>query len=104
MNITNSPKKLSGNYGQSASGFIAYLEKENMNKPTAEHQLFFSHTAENISEKQVMTAIDANTANLKKSEPKIYSLTINSSKNELRHLLHHSGQLKQYTRKLWRIM
>lgn len=66
MNITISLQKLGGNYGQSAPGFIAYLEKKNINKPTAEHPLFFSHTAENIWEKEVMVTIGAHTAKLKK--------------------------------------
>ena len=44
--------------------------------------------------------IDANTAKLKTTEPRYYSLTINPSQRELMHIQNDPEKLKVYTREL----
>ncbi|MBS9462912.1 mobilization protein [Flagellimonas sp. 389] len=100
MYITITPHKIEGNYAQSASDFVAYLEKENEGKPLDKHEHFFNHYGEEITSAEVIKEIDGNTAKLKKTEPKFYSITINPSKRELEQLQNHSVDLKAYTREL----
>ncbi|WP_422860671.1 MobB family relaxase [Flagellimonas sp. S174] len=100
MYITITPHKIEGKYAQSASDFVAYLEKENEGKPLDEHEHFFNQYGEEITSNEVIKEIDGNTAKLKKTEPKFYSITINPSKRELQQLQNHSIDLKAYTREL----
>lgn len=100
MYITISPQKLGDNYLQSATDFVAYLEKENQEKSLDDMEHFFTQDEGNVSEKQVVSEIDRNTAKLKKREPKFYSITINPSQRELHHLQQSSKDLKAYTREL----
>jgi hypothetical protein len=100
MYITITPQKLGDNYLQSASDFVAYLEKENEGKPIDELEHFFNQYGEEISGKEVITEIDGNTAKLKKTEPKFYSITVNPSQYELKNIQNHSEELKRYTREL----
>src|SRR5690625_2666118 len=98
MYTTISPQKTDGNYAQSAKDFVAYLEKENQEQRSEEH--FFNHYDDKIAAEEVIKEIDDNTAKLKKSEPKFYSITVNPSKRELSRLKNSSKDLKRYTRKL----
>lgn len=98
MYTTISPQKTGGNYAQSAKDFVAYLEKENQEQGRGEH--FFNQYDDKIAAEEVIKGIDDNTAKLKKSEPKFYSITINPSKRELSRLKNNSKDLKRYTRKL----
>ncbi|MEE9361434.1 MAG: MobB family relaxase [Cellulophaga sp.] len=100
MYITVTQQTTDGNYAQSASDFVAYLEKENEGKSIDEMEHFFNQYGEEISGKEVIQEIDGNTAKLKKTEPKFYSITVNPSANELKRLQNHSEELKQYTREL----
>ncbi|MBW8244852.1 mobilization protein [Muricauda oceani] len=100
MYITITPQKLGGSYLQSASDFVAYLEKENKGKELEEQEHFFDQYGEGISPREVIRDIDGNTAKLKKKEPRFYSITVNPSRRELKHLQDHPRDLKTYTRKL----
>ncbi len=100
MYITISPHKTGGNYAQSAGDFVAYLEKENEGKAIGDYEHFFNQYGEEITAAEVIKEIDGNTAKLKKTEPKFYSITINPSKRELKHLQDSKTDLKTYTREL----
>ena len=100
MYVTISPHKIDGNYTQSSADFVAYLEKENEGKSIDDQEYFFNQYGEEITGTEVIKEIDSNTAKLKKTEPKFYSITINPSKGELRQLQDHKKDLKTYTREL----
>ena len=98
MYITITAQKLEGNYAQSAADFVDYLEKENEGKTTPEMEHFFDQFGDEISAKEVIEEIDGNTAKLKKTEPKFYSITLNPSARELKAIQDSPEALKQYTR------
>lgn len=98
MYITITAQSLSGNYAQSAAAFVDYLEKENEGKPMPEMEHFFNQEYNEISAEEVVKAIDGNTAKLKKSEPKFYSITLNPSQRVLKAIQDSPEALKQYTR------
>ena len=100
MYITISPQKIGPTFSRSAADFVAYLEKENLEKTPELQEAFFNQTEENISGDRVIAEIDGNGAKLKKSEPKYYSLTINPSRRELEHLGNNTESLKAYTREI----
>tara|TARA_R110001583_G_scaffold192614_1_gene359316 strand:+ start:26203 stop:27186 length:984 start_codon:yes stop_codon:yes gene_type:complete len=83
--------------------FVAYLEKENDGKALEDMEPFFNQYGDHISSKEVIRDIDNNTAKLKKTEPKFYSITLNPSQQELMHLKNHSEALKQYTRDVMKV-
>lgn len=99
MYITISPQKIGGAFPKSCSGFVQYLEKENEGKNHTDLEYFFNQTHDQISAETVVREIDGNTAKLKNSEPKFYSITLNPSQNELKHL-QSPHQLKEYTREV----
>lgn len=103
MYITITPQKLGDNYTQSVADFVAYLEKENDGKTMDDMEPFFNQYGDQISRKEVIRDIDNNTAKLKKTEPKFYSITLNPSQQELKHLTNHSEALKQYTRDIMKV-
>ncbi|GGK22152.1 hypothetical protein GCM10007962_15380 [Yeosuana aromativorans] len=98
MYITITPQKLGDNYNRSVADFVAYLEKENEGKDLGDQELFFNQNGEAISTEEAIHGIDTNTAKLKKTEPRFYSLTVSPSQGELRQLQDRSRDLKQYTR------
>lgn len=98
MYITITAQSLRGNFSQSAAAFVDYLEKENEGKPMPEIEHFFNHEHNEISAEEVVKDIDGNTAKLKKSEPKFYSITLNPSQRELKAIGDSPEALKQYTR------
>ncbi|WP_194766471.1 MobB family relaxase [Tamlana sp. I1] len=100
MYITITAQSLSGNYGQSASAFVDYLEKENEGKPMPEIESFFDQHHNEISPEKVIKEIDGNKAKLKKTEPKFYSITLNPSQRELKAIGDSPEALKQYTREV----
>lgn len=100
MYITITKQTTDGNYAQSVADYVAYLEKENEDKSIDEMEHFFNQYGEEISGKEVIQEIDGNTAKLKKTEPKFYSITVNPSVYELKRLQNHSEELKQYAREL----
>lgn len=100
MYITISPQKLNNSYPQSVSDFVDYLEKENEGKIYEQREHFFNQHGEEISPKEVIKEIDGNTAKLKKTEPKFYSITVNPSRHELNQLGNDKEKLKSYTREV----
>ena len=100
MYITITPQKLGGNYSQGSGDFVGYLEKENQGLEQEEMEHFFNQYGDEISADEVVREIDGNTAKLKKTEPKFYSITVSPSKYELSRLQNSSEDLKKYTREL----
>ena len=100
MYITITPQKTGSNYLQSASDFVAYLEKENEGLAPETQETFFNQEADAIAAEKVIQEIDANTAKLKKTEARFYSLTINPSQREQAILQNPTTDLKAYTREL----
>ncbi|WP_335965767.1 MobB family relaxase [Galbibacter sp. PAP.153] len=100
MYITITPQSLDGNFNQSAAGFVDYLEKENQGKPLSEMEHFFDQYGDEISVEKVIKEIDGNTAKLKKTEPKFYSITLNPSQRELKSIKDSPEALKRYTREV----
>lgn len=100
MYLTITPQKTGSNYLQSASDFVAYLEKENEGLEADAQELFFNQEGEGISPDEVIKEIDANTDRLEKHEPKFYSITVNPSQREQAILQNPSTDLKAYTREL----
>ena len=98
MYITITAQKLGKTYAQSAAEFVEYLEKENHGLEQDEIEHFFNQYGDEINAENVIKEIDANTAKLKKIEPKFYSITVNPSKYELRKLQNSSEDLKRYIR------
>ena len=100
MYVTITAQKLGGSFAQSSSDFVSYLEKENEGKSMDDMEYFFNQYGEEISGKEVINDIDKNTAKLKKTEPKFYSITVNPSQYELKRLQNDSEELKKYTREI----
>lgn len=100
MYVTITAQQTGENFAQSSADFVSYLEKENEGKTINEQEHFFNQYGEEISAEEVVREIDSNTAKLKKNEPKFYSITVNPSYWERKHLQHHSKDLKTYTREL----
>jgi len=100
MYITITAQKLTGDYSQSVADFVDYLEKENQGIEKEEIEHFFNQYGDEISAKEVVQEIDGNSAKLKKTEPKFYSITVSPSQYELKRLQHSSEDLKQYTKVL----
>ncbi|MDO6792448.1 MobB family relaxase, partial [Tamlana sp. 1_MG-2023] len=98
MYITITPQKLGESYSSSVADFVAYLEKENADKSQDEIEYFFNHDGEQFQAKDVIKDIDGNASKLKKSEPRFYSITVNPSKSELKHIQNDSEKLKAYTK------
>ena len=98
MYITITAQKIDGNYTQSSADFVSYLEKENEGKTVDEREHFFNQYGEEITAKEVVLDIDSNTAKLKKTEPKFYSITLNPSARELKAIQDSPEALKRYTR------
>ena len=85
-------------FSQSSADFVAYLEKENEGKSPELQEHFFDQYNNWISPEKVVKEIDGNTAKLKKREPKFYSLTLNPSQRELRHINNDPALLRRYVR------
>ena len=98
MYITITAQKLGGDYSQSSADFVEYLEKENQGLEQEDMAHFFNQYGNEIDANDVIKDIDGNTAKLKKTEPKFYSITVNPSQYELRQLQNNSEYLKTYTR------
>ena len=96
MYITISPQKLSGTFSLSVADFVNYLEKENL-ATTTPNEFFFNQYAEEIDPETVISEIDTNTAKLKKTEPRYYSIITNPSQRELQHLNNCPRKLRAYT-------
>ncbi|MEM9078680.1 MAG: MobB family relaxase [Bacteroidota bacterium] len=100
MYIAITPQKLDSGYSSSVSDYVAYLEKENESLAPENQEYFFSQTEDRVSNETVIKEIDGNTAKLKKTEPKFYSLIVSPSHRELKAIQNHPDALKNYTREL----
>ncbi|APU67294.1 MobB family relaxase [Christiangramia flava] len=98
MYITITPQKLGGAFSQSAGDFVNYLEKENQGKDPLDKEYFFNQYEDKIKPYQVIKEIDGNTAKLKLKEPKYYSITINPSQYELKHIHNNPEKLRAFVR------
>ena len=84
MYIVITPQKLGQSYSNSVADYAAYLEKENEGLEHEKQEHFFSQTEDKISSEKVISEIDSNTAKLKKTEPKFYSIVVSPSQRELK--------------------
>lgn len=100
MYIAITRQQLGDNFRGSVRDFVNYLEKENEGKEQGEQELYFNQVENNIDAERVIAEIDANTAKLKKKEPKFYSLVISPSQGELKHIGDDPEKLRQYTREV----
>ena len=100
MYITISQQQIKGNYAQSATDFVNYLEKENAERPLDQQEHFFNQYGEEITAGEVIKDIDGNTAKLKKKEPKFFSITLNPSRRELGQISDSPKALKRYTQEV----
>lgn len=100
MYIAITRQQLGDNFRGSVRDLVNYLEKENEGKEQGEQELYFSQEENSIDAERVIAEIDANTAKLKKKEPKFYSLVISPSQGELKHIGDDPEKLRQYTREV----
>ena len=100
MYIAITPQKLDSGYSSSVSDYVAYLEKENETLEPENQEFFFNQTEDRVSPETVISEIDGNTAKLKKTEPKFYSLIVGPSQRELKAIQNQPDALKNYTREL----
>jgi hypothetical protein len=100
MYIAITRQQLGNNFRGSARDFVNYLEKENEGKEQGEQELYFNQEENSIDAERVIAEIDANTAKLKKKEPKFYSLVVSPSQGELKHIGDDPEKLRQYTREV----
>ena len=96
--MTISPQKLGGSFSQSAGDFVSYLEKENQGKSLLDKEYFFNQYDDEIRPYEVIKEIDGNTSKLKLKEPKYYSITINPSQYELKHIHNNPEKLRAFVR------
>ncbi|GAB5476068.1 MAG: hypothetical protein Mars2KO_41670 [Maribacter sp.] len=100
MYITITPQKLGQSYSNSAADYVAYFEKENEGLEQENQEHFFNQAENDISPDKVISEIDANTAKLKKTQPKFYSIVVSPSQRELKKIANNPEALKTYTREL----
>ena len=100
MYIAITRQELGDNFRGSARDFVNYLGKENEGKEPEQLEGYFNQEETNIDAERVIAEIDANTAKLKKREPKFYSLVVSPSQRELRHIGNSTEKLRQYTREV----
>ncbi len=100
MYISITKQHMGATFDSSVADFTAYLEKENQGLAPGEGERFFDQYNDRIDADTVTREIDANTAKLKKNEPKFYSLTVNPSGRELAAIGNDPEKLRGYVREL----
>ena len=100
MYISITKQNLDTTFSQSSTDFVDYLEKENEGKQADVQEHFFDQHNDRIAPEQVIKGIDGNTAKLKNHEPKFFSITINPSQRELKHINNDPDRLKKYVREV----
>jgi hypothetical protein len=70
----------------SCNSLINYLEKENLEKDALNHEKFFDQKSSDVSFYSAQSFIDNNKGKLGKDESKFYMISVNPSKDELRHI------------------
>ncbi|MBP0904262.1 MobB family relaxase [Mariniflexile gromovii] len=98
MYIIITKQHMDKTFSQSSGDFVDYLEKENLDKAPELQEHFFDQHHDRVSPKHVVKDIDGNTAKLRKNAPKFYSLTINPSQRELKHIGNDPEKLRQFVR------
>lgn len=98
MYISITKQHSDATFSQSSADFVAYLEKENEGKSPELQEHFFDQYNDRLEPDHVTKEIDGNTAKLKKTEPKFYSLTINPSQGELKAINNDPALLRLYVR------
>ncbi len=100
MYIAITKQQIGATYNSSVTDFVNYLEKENEEKYPELQEHFFDQYNNNVAPEKVISEIDGNTAKLKKSEPKFYSIVVSPSPKELKHINNDPSLLRAYTREL----
>ncbi len=100
MYIAITKQQMGATYTSSVTDFVNYLEKENEEKHPEYQEHFFDQYNDKVAPGKVIAEIDNNTAKLKKTEPKFYSLVISPSAKELKHINNDSSLLQKYVREL----
>jgi len=100
MYIAITKQQMGATYTSSVTDFVNYLEKENEEKHPVYQEHFFDQYNDQIAPEKVISEIDNNTAKLKKTEPKFYSLVISPSAKELKHINNDATLLQKYVREL----
>ncbi|WP_299317977.1 MobB family relaxase [uncultured Maribacter sp.] len=100
MYVAITRQKAGNTYANSVADYVAYLEKENQELAPEMQEHFFDQYNDRISPEKVIQEIDGNTAKLKKKEPKFYSIIVNPSQRELKHIQNNPEKLRAYTREL----
>ena len=100
MYIAITRQQLGDNFRGSVRDFVNYLEKENEGREQGDQELYFNQEENHIETERVIAEIDANTAKLKKREPKFYSLVVSPSQRELQHIGNDPEKLRQYARQV----
>lgn len=100
MYIAITRQKIGNTYANSVADYVGYLEKENQERTADFQEHFFDQNSDQISPEKVIKEIDGNTAKLKKTEPKFYSIIVNPSQRELKHIQNDSEKLRAYTREV----
>ena len=70
----------------SCNSLINYLEKENLEKDLLNQEKFFDHNSSDVSFYSAQASIDNNKGKLGKDETKFYMISVNPSKDELKHI------------------
>src|SRR5665648_349036 len=70
----------------SYSNLINYLEKENLEKDILNQEKFFDHNSSDVSFCSAQATIENNKGKLGKDETKFYMISVNPSKEELKHI------------------
>jgi hypothetical protein len=70
----------------SCRDLINYLEKENLEKDVLNQEKFFDQNTSDVSFYSTQASIDNNKGKLGKDETKFYMISVNPSKDELRHI------------------
>ena len=70
----------------SCRALIDYLEKENLEKDTLSQEKFFDQNSSDVSFYSAQASIDNNKGKLGKDETKFYMISVNPSKDELKHI------------------
>jgi len=70
----------------SCNNLINYLEKENLEKDVLNQEKFFDQNSSDVSFYSAQASIDNNKGKLGKDETKFYMISVNPSKDELKHI------------------
>ena len=70
----------------SCRNLIDYLEKENLDKDALSQEKFFNQKSSDVSFCSAQASIDNNKGKLGKDETKFYMISVNPSKEELKHI------------------